>query len=497
MYARLLVMGSATVAAWAVWPSLQSLAGVWRDVHDYQHGWLIALISVAWFGVVLRRGLPEAPRPSLTGGALLAATLFAWLVCYNANSQMAHEVLAPAVIWLAILAAAGWRVALAFAAPVGFLYFATPIWEYAVPVLQRLSVWATESLLGLAGVPVTVREYVVTIPEGTFRIIEGCSGKRYFMVTLAMAVLSAAVNGIRGWRYPVFIGACGLLAMLANYLRIVIVIVAGHLTDMQHYLVAVEHRTLGNVIFVLLLAVVFLLARVLSPANEEAPRVARNAGDAVQGPMAGRVAVFAVLALAIGLVHVRSNAAMPAPALGPLPLVTADWQGPLPPDPAWAPVFPGASDVRRAAYASPAGTVELYVNVYGEQRQGEGELVYFANRLLAPGDWKRPWPVQTTPLGSSAGRDLPAFEAAAADRQDWIIARIYDVGGQLRASELGAQLSYGVLSTFRPVPAGVFAMAARCNGNCEAARALVKSFWDDMSVSVRSVRQDGQPPIGD
>lgn len=487
---RVWVALAAALAAVAVWPSLQSLAQIWREVHDYQHGWLIAPIAIVWFGLVLRGPLPGAPRASYAATMPLALALAAWLVAYNANSQMAHQLLAPWVLGLSVLAVSGPKVTRAFAAPIGFLYFATPIWDYAVPVLQRLSVWATESALALVGVPAVVSEYVVTIPEGTFRIIEGCSGKRYFMVTLAMAVLSAHVHGIRGWRYPVFVAGCGLLAMIANYVRIFTVIYAGHVSRMQHYFVAVEHKSLGNAIFVVLLLAVFLLARRLASPHS-VQRASAGGRLAAEGSPGGRIVLVALLGLAIGLTQARASASLPPPRLLGLPVATGTWQGPLPASPSWQPRYPGAADSRRAAYVSPAGTVEVYVNVYGEQRQGEGELIQYGNTLLAPGEWTRAWPLQADALQPARGPALLAFEARAPSGQRWLVARVFDVGGKLTTSELAAQLSYGLQSTLRPVPAGVFALASQCDGNCEAARALVKSFWDDMSGPVRGARQDG------
>ena len=500
---RLVIPGVVLAALLVVWPSLASLADLWRDIKDYEHGALIALIALAWLGLVVRDGLPGPARVSPLGCLLLAGALLAWLVAFNANSLIAHQLLAPAVLWLALYAATGWRVAVLLAGPVGFLYFATPVWDYFVPVLQQLSVLATESLLALVGVPAVVREYTVSIPEGTFRIVEGCSGKRYFMVTLAMSVLAGTVNGLRGWRFPAFVVASALLAMLANYLRIVAVIYAGHVSNMQHYLVAVEHKTLGHVIFAVLLVAVFLLARWLAPAT--APAAGQSGGAAAPGADHGRsagvqspwplLAPLVLLLVTFALVQTRAAATLEAPVLGPLPLVAAGWQGPLPAKSGWMPRYVAVADERRAAYSSAGGTVELYVNVYGRQRQGE-ELIYYGNSLLAPGVWTRGWPRVSTRLVPTSAPVLLGFEAQAADGRRWFIAHAFDVGGRLTTSELVAQLLYGLRSITGSVPAGVFAMAALCNTNCEAAQALVESFWDDMSGTVRALRQDGHQEAG-
>ena len=254
-----LMLGLAALATAALWPSLGSLAATWRDMHDYQHGYIIAAVSAIWLAVIVRRQWSARPRPSLPGLGALAVVLFAWVVGVCANSLIAHQMLFPLAVWCAVWSATGLQQARHAAAPIAFLYFATPIWEYAVPVLQRLSVAATETALGWLGVSAEVHEYFVSIRGGTFHIAEGCSGKRYFIVTLAVAVLGAAIYRMRGVRALAYVLACGVLALVANWIRIIIVIYAGHIAGMQTYLVAVEHLTLGNVIFVCLLVLVLLL----------------------------------------------------------------------------------------------------------------------------------------------------------------------------------------------------------------------------------------------
>lgn len=482
----------AVIAVAALWPSAVSLWEIWVSVHDYQHGYIIAAVAVAWLVRVAWRERTRALQPALAGALLLAVLLFAWLVGHTANSQIAHQLLFPACLWAAVWAAAGWPLARRTAVPIAFLYFATPVWEYTLPVLQRLSVAATETALGWLGVHATVHEYTVTIPAGTFQIIEGCSGKRYFMVTLALATLSAAVNHLRGARAIGYFALCGALALLANWIRIVIVIYAGDRFGMQTYLVAVEHLTLGNVIFVVLLVTVFVIARGLSRRRKDAATPATEPPPARAIRPAWAVLPVAMLLATFSVTWARAAADTAGLPPGALPIATGDWQGPLPGVAAWSPHYVGTVGERRAAYesarAAEPGRVELYVNSYGAQQQGR-ELIQYANTLLAPGRWSRSWPHETGPVGG--GEPLAAFEARSADDSLWLLAYTFDVAGQRTSHEALAQLSYGLRSIRRPVPSGIVALAVRCNGNCDAARALVRAFWDDMSGAVLGMLPNG------
>lgn len=473
----------AALALIALWPSSESLWNYWRAIQNYEHGPLIAAIALGWLALIAWRQRSARVAPSAAATVMLVALLFAWLVAWTANSQIVHQLLLPPTVWVAVWAAAGWKIARRAALPVAFLYFAIPVWDYTVPVLQRLSVAATETLLSWIGVQAEVSEYSVRIAGGTFEIIEGCSGQRYFMVTLALAVLAASVHRLRGWRAAGYVAACGLLAMVANWIRIAIVIYAGDTWGMQTYLVAVEHFTLGNVIFGLLLVAVFLLARAFAPRQAAAqPGSAPLDPPPARAGGAGWVAMpFVLLAVTCALTLARAGTPVPGAPPGPLPIATGAWQGPMPGEAAWAPRFAGAAGERRAAYASGAGRVEIYVGTYGEQRQGT-ELVQYANTLLAPGNWKRAWPHVTHAL--AAQPPLVAFEARAEDRRLWLLAYVYAVDGRLTSAAALAQVYYGLHSLRDPAQSGIVALAVRCDADCSGARELAGAFWDDMAGQI-------------
>ena len=73
---------------------------------------------------------------------------------------------------------------------------------------------------------------------------QGCSGKRYLLVALAFAVLTVRVGGIACKRAVLMVAArCG--GAIVNWVRVIVIIYAGHLTNMEHYLVAQDHITFG------------------------------------------------------------------------------------------------------------------------------------------------------------------------------------------------------------------------------------------------------------
>lgn len=484
---KLLPSAALVAAVVALWPSLLSLLEYWADVRDYQHGYVIALLTVVWAGLVLRRFPAQQVCTSAWGCVGLSGGVLAWLVALRGGVDILHQLLWPAAVWLAGLSAGGGALACRLFAPLAFLYFAVPVWEYALPVLQRLSILGSERMLAMLGVEATVTEYRVTIPEGTFAIIEGCSGKRYFMVTLALAWLAIAVNRVPRRHVIGFLAVSALLAVVMNWIRIVIVIYTGHVSNMQHYLVAVEHKTLGNVMFAILLVIVLLLARWLGGLSSGRPESAGASCAMAGGPkLAVHLSALVLLALA-GLLAQRSYAARTVePSAFSLPLATADWQGPLPPASAWYPDYLAPDAERRASYGSLDGSVEVYANLYLNQ-SGERELIRYGNNLVAPAGWERPWSahLETINTGKTALGSVPIRGPAGGT---WLLARAFVVGQGVYSSELVAKLAYGWRSIWHASPAGVIAIAAPCDPtNCDHAQALIVDFWDNQQPGLQAM----------
>src|SRR5262249_43373414 len=153
---------------------------------------IVALIALVWLVRASRRDT-AAPRGALWRPALLLfLAVCAWLLAYKANVELGKQLITPVIIWLAIATAAGWQAALAVEAPVLFFYFAIPVWDLLVPLLQWMTVSIAQGLLSIAGVPVRIEGLLITIPEGSFVVLESCSGERYLIVALAAAALIAA-----------------------------------------------------------------------------------------------------------------------------------------------------------------------------------------------------------------------------------------------------------------------------------------------------------------
>jgi exosortase A len=449
-----------------LWPTAQSLVTAWEDIEltTYTHGYLIVAIS-AWllfrdrdlFASLADRALPLACVP-------LAMLSLLWLICVRAGIQTGHQVLLPVLLWLAVLATTGLRAARATAFAIGYLYFAIPVWGSLTGILQDTTVAAVDLLLRITGVTAYVQGNVVELAAGTFVIEGGCSGLHFFIVGVALSVLYGEVHR-DSWRNRALLVLLAVgLALVTNWLRVYIIILAGYLTDMQHYLVRVEHYRFGWVIFAITMIAFFLIARRLPVAP---PRPQSTQAD-ISTPKRSLFAVALALgALAFGplwnlFMPVRA-ASLPS-ANEMLPRSVASWTGPDDAfDTPWKPVFNGADQQQFGRYSDGARSVEVYVADYATQAQGR-ELVGYDNSVVGAG-------AETL----SEARDPtsgPAIDVTIRERDGShsAIRYFYRVGGLRTDRGTLAQVWYGVSSLVGAPRSSIVAMRAECRPDCAAAQ---------------------------
>jgi exosortase len=450
-----------------LWPTLVGLVRIWLQMLDYHHAFLVVAVTLGWLFWRREQINAAAVRAEAKALALLAVALLAWIVSYRANSELMQQLLIPIMLQLAVLAAFGRGIASLTLAPLAYLYFAIPVWEHLLPLLQWLTTQVAETVLRLMGVVTHVDGHSVTIPEGTFDIVEGCSGKRYVVIGLAFATMAAVTHDVSGRGRVILLASATLAALVTNWLRVVVVIYAGHVSNMQNYLVAHEHMSFGYALFIPLMGVIILIARRLQSDAVVESRSAAPAGSAGRSnaPVLGVAAALLLMPLLVASIKQELDTPV---ALLPLPVLTGDWQGPLPASSGWQPHYVGAVGERRASYTSAKGRVEVYYNVYGPQSP-EHELVHFGNTVM-PADWTI---ISRSRLPGSA----PMLSIARDDDgARWVIAQDLRVGGVRAPSPALAQLLYGIQAMWRPVPSGTVVLAAACDPDCDQAQANLLEF---------------------
>lgn len=457
------------------WPTALSYALLWTDFDNrgYTHGYLIGAMCLAL--IYMRRDELTGPMPRPAPGAYVALAVLGlgWLLAYRAGIQTAHELLFPIILWTAIYAVFGRRIGRSCLFAVGFLYFALPFWGIINGALQALTIAATHLILHLIGLPVRFDGNLVVIPEGTFAIEGGCSGLHFMVVGLAIAAYYGELHRDTLRHRALLLGLAGALALLSNWIRVSVIIDAGHLTDMQSYLVRVSHYGFGWAVFAVAMALFFLLASRLPPRPADTPTApAVTKIDAGSWPAGlALVVALAALALAPALSWAAMRGDARAVAASLLPARVSGWSGPFEASSPWRPIFIGADSERFATYRRGDAVVEWYSADYAFQRQGRKLLGYY-NSILGTGGST----VFDQGMEADGSRRFVTLQLRDREGAKSLLWYDYKIGSRTMTSGLRAQLWYGVSSLAGPVDSRIIAFRAKCELDCAAAREQLRLF---------------------
>ena len=383
--------------------TLATMVALWNSSDTYTHGYIVLPIT-AWLLWRRRRVLAElAPVPDLRALIVLAALGGAWLLADAASVNVVAQ-----YAWVGMLIAGVWAVlghafVRAAAFPLLFLLFAVPTGEFLIRPLMELTAEMTVAMLKLTGVPVYREGTFFSLPSGDWSVVEACSGLRYLTASITLGALYAYLS-YRSWRRrALFVLAAALVPVLANGLRAYMIVMIGHLSDMQ-FAIGIDHILYGWVFFGIVMLGLFWVGSFWQEHDDEAPLP-----HAAMSAAPRALAAAALLTLVVGSVwpvYGAWLAARPLPAQPPLaaPVIPA-WDARAPFTP-WAPHWVGADRQVRQTYARAGDTVLFEIHHYVRQRPG-AELINSRNLVVREDD--RMWAnvgerVVTVDVGGSPRR---------------------------------------------------------------------------------------------
>lgn len=439
-----------------LWPTLEVLGSRWLILdQSYSHGFLILAASIV---LVVRKWLRGPPSIGLFSFWLLPLLLAA--VVYLAGAVLLIEALQqlailPLVVGTLLLVW-GWRQTTAFLLPIGLLAFAIPVWDYLSWPLQLITVEVNQFFLSRLDIEFFVEGVVVYFPGvGAFEIAHGCSGLRYLLVGLTLTTLYGELNykTVRSRCYLIVAGT--LLALVANWVRVFVIIYIGYESNMSSSLIN-QHDYFGWWVFTATLVPLFFIALKLENREVSTGRVrATVVDDRSQAP--GWLSILGVVFLPILLFSVAGwSASFPGQDT-----VSGQKDSPLASvvdDGSWLPLFQNSLQSWKPIIERPDRyRVDVYEltakeKVFGEeqiklltglyvyefQRPG-GELVNYNNRLY---DSSMLFPEKTFEIDAGNGLTLPGIELKYRWTGDRIhVAYGYYVEGRWESDELKAKLA--------------------------------------------------------
>ncbi|WP_164084655.1 exosortase [Alteromonas flava] len=247
------------------------------DDGTYSHAYLIPLIIIYLLFHAAKHGeLTFSWKPVLLFPLI---TILSLLVLFQISQEsFIFRFIAPVAVFLTLSTI--YKINSAIIVSSILLWFITPIWGPLISILQKISVIAVSEIMGLTPISTYVEGNTVHIAVGAFEIAGGCSGLRYFITATALCTIYSYLNYTRIKSVALLFSVALIGAMITNWIRIVVIILIGHYTEMTSPIIE-DHNSLGWYIFIPFILLTFYIAGKIEPAkdleeSESSPLLIKN-----------------------------------------------------------------------------------------------------------------------------------------------------------------------------------------------------------------------------
>ncbi|MBV7260184.1 exosortase A [Erythrobacter crassostreae] len=191
----------------------------WWNIDTYSHILLVPLILI-WLVWLRTDELQKiTPKPWAPGLLLIAAGLGLWLVGRLTDINLFAHAGAVGAVQGAVVATLGLRASIALALPLAFATFLVPFGDELIPALQMVTAEIAIALTHLSGIPAVVDGIYIETPVGLFIVAEACSGVKFLIAMITLAVL-VCFTRFDSWRRRIaFLAASIIIPIIANGIR--------------------------------------------------------------------------------------------------------------------------------------------------------------------------------------------------------------------------------------------------------------------------------------
>ena len=470
------------ILAW-YWPTATEVAGIWWRSDTFAHG-LLVLPVFAWLTWRARDRIGDLqPQPVAWMALPILAAGLLWLLGSLVSVAAAQHFALFAMLVSAFVGVLGWKLSRILLFPLAFLFFGVPSGEFLLPTLMHHTAEFTVWALRMSGVPVYQEGLFFIVPNGSWSVVEACSGIRYLIASLVVGALYAYLNYTSLKRRLLFMLVALAMPIVANWVRAYIIVMLGYLSD-NRIAAGVDHLLYGWVFFGL---VIFLMFWVGGRWHEE-PAPAKPAAA-----QAGPTRWVRVVPLAIALVVFP-------PALAMLERPVDDFAVALEaPEPAagWSAVVPDRFDYRPHYAGARVATHQFYEGSgesapvgffaawYYGQREGQ-EMISWENGPTshALGDVRL---VRSAHARTVAG--VPLIENLISTKGGPVLTwHWYRLNGRELSSDTEAKLRLATdRLSGRPDESAVVVLSTPvAEGEPERARARLEAFLADHAGQIRT-----------
>lgn len=224
-----MIIGVLAAILFSFWSLMARLGQLWLDFDGYYaHGALIPIAS-AYLIWRKREKLAQLPiKGSLLGLLVMIPSLYVQSIAARTHMPFLESVLLLAVLASSVVIIAGWRWAMALAAPILFLALGLPILDRFIDTLtfnlQVISTTVAEKMLALAGQnPLRDDATVIYLDNFTMNIAEACSGLKTTIAVTSSVLFFMMISSLRWWGNAILAVIAIPLSVIINGLRVAMI----------------------------------------------------------------------------------------------------------------------------------------------------------------------------------------------------------------------------------------------------------------------------------
>lgn len=190
----------------------------------------------------------KRPRWPVVESALLLLVTLTWALFELVNIDTLGFLMLPLGVIALSLTLLGWQATLRFIPYVALLSLGLPIWGDFIPILVGLASVAVGNFVDWWGMTALIEGSSITLPYGRLVIADGCSGIRYFAISILLAATISILNDYRwsGWMLSLTLAMA--LGILSNWVRIAGLVIVAYQSEMQSSLMT-DHEMYGWIVY--------------------------------------------------------------------------------------------------------------------------------------------------------------------------------------------------------------------------------------------------------
>lgn len=202
-----------TMREWA------EMAHQWWYIDTYSHILLVPVI-IGWLVALKASELAKVdPRAWLPGLLVVAAGLSLWLIGRVSGANLIAHAGAVGTLQGVVIAALGPRASTLLALPLCFAVFLVPFGDEIIEPLQVITAEIAIVLTKWSGIPAHFDGIYIDTPVGLFIVAEACSGVRFLIAMVTLAIL-VAFTRFSNWSHRMaFMAVSIVVPIIANGIR--------------------------------------------------------------------------------------------------------------------------------------------------------------------------------------------------------------------------------------------------------------------------------------